>query len=686
MDGPGKYHVVAELDLTAKTSAPSEARSYIGRKMVIVQITGNNEFFQEVRGIPMGSEILIPLHALPPRGNFDIEICADYTKRTSSYTSRNVPQSAYTQLRARDGQLVDAALVNVPNMPTQPDLSRYFTRGVQPVSGPAQELYKLHDGTFILIDVRLNTPGYFEVISYPVPDRGNFNNYPSYRVESENTESEPGMCGSPVISEESNCILGIHVCGTKSRKWYALRLTSDMLEAARNRLVLESKRFISHPTPPSFSVKANHLDLTFDDEHEVMAVHALGEMISPIEEIGVVCRGDELYADRAEKHYFKNKNPNLIPAFGPCTTQPPQHPNGIAQVNSTLEKLNAPKFEVPVELIDRAAEDYLETSLDGIDFNSLIRELKSEREDFFTVRSLEEAKKGDGTGIIRGINNNSSAGCLYGGKKPRHYDMDVSGDPLEERVLKPYMMADIEKQELEWRAGRGTFDPFKRCSKTNELLPLQKAEEKTRSFYSNDMAFFLNMTRGIIPLKHVLRRSQALSECFVGVSAQSRDWKKLHDFLSKDGEYKNFVCGDFSGYDTQLPKALLDKAAWILVELARRGGMSESDLQFLRGALSSVVSPTLFWDGHVLRMANGQPSGEPLTVEINSIVNSLLMRMVFFVIMDEEYPLMSNPIFREFVLASRAELGNVTSVAPTGRSQSSNGKAIWGQRVRSDTD
>jgi hypothetical protein len=48
-------------------------------------------------------------------------------------------------------------------------------------------------------------------------------------------------------------------------------------------------------------------------------------------------------------------------------------------------------------------------------------------------------------------------------------------------------------------------------------------------------------------------------------------------------------------------------------------------------------------------MANGQPSGEPLTVEINSIVNSLLMRMVFFVIMDEEYPLMANPIFREFV-------------------------------------
>lgn len=157
------------------------------------------------------------------------------------------------------------------------------------------------------------------------------------------------------------------------------------------------------------------------------------------------------------------------------------------------------------------------------------------------------------------------------------------------------------------------------------------------------------MTRGIIPLKHVLRTNMQLSECFVGLTAQSKQWSALKDYLTKEDEFTNFVCGDFSGYDTQLPKALLDKAAWILLEMAKRGGMSKSDLQFLRGSLSSVVSPTLLWQGHVLRMANGQPSGQPLTVEINSIVNSLLMRMVFFVIMDRHYPRKSHSSFRSLV-------------------------------------
>jgi hypothetical protein len=83
--------------------------------------------------------------------------------------------------------------------------------------------------------------------------------------------------------------------------------------------------------------------------------------------------------------------------------------------------------------------------------------------------------------------------------------------------------------------------------------------------------------------------------------------------------------------------------------MARRGGMSQSDLEFLTGALSSVVSPTLLWQGHVLRAANGQPSGQPLTVEINSIVNSLLMRMAFQVIIAENYPRKVGTPYRELV-------------------------------------
>lgn len=664
-DSIGKYFFSPKPAEAAQTASRDEAMKFIGKKIVLVRISQNNdEECTEVRGIPLGSEILLPAHALPNKGLFDVEICADYAKRTSSYRSVDVPQTAYTQLIDRSGKPVDMVLLNVPNVPTQPDLSRFFAQDQVPVMGAAQELLKHHDGSYHLIDVRVRQPPFFDRPRYNT-NRGLFENFASYRVEAEDHTSSQGDCGSPVISEDANCIIGIHICGTGTNTWYALKITSDMIANARKYLKSESGRFISHPVPEKFVVKANHQKLIFDDVVKRRAVDSIGAFISPIEEVGTILKDGELYSDRAEKHYFKNKNPRLEEAFGPRVVQPPKYPNGEKQINSTLEKLNAPKFDVPIDLIDKAADDYLNTGFGSLNFDALICELRESRNDFFSVRSLDEAKKGDGSGIVGGINNNSSAGALYGGKKPRHYDMDIDGDPLEERKLLPYMVADIERQEIEWRSGRGTYDPFKRCSKTNELLPWTKAEEKTRSFYSNDMVFFLNMTRAIIPLKHVLRKSMPLSECFVGIAAQSKQWEMLKTFLDKNGEYNNFVCGDFSGYDTQLPKALLDKAAWILVEMARRGGMCESDLEFLRGALSSVVSPTLWWQGHVLRMANGQPSGQPLTVEINSIVNSLLMRMVFFTIMKEEHPEIKDPVFRDFVRLATYGDDNALGVDPS---------------------
>jgi len=149
-------------------------------------------------------------------------------------------------------------------------------------------------------------------------------------------------------------------------------------------------------------------------------------------------------------------------------------------------------------------------------------------------------------------------------------------------------------------------------------------------------------------LKSVLRDME-VSECYVGLAAQSQQWGKFHDHITKDGEYTKFVCGDFSGYDTQLPKALLEKAAAIIVQMYRENGSSESDVEYLRGFLSSVVSPAMIWEGNLLQFCSGQPSGQPLTVEMNSIVNSILLRMAFFTIMDKYYPEIKDPNYRLYV-------------------------------------
>lgn len=647
-------------DATCMTRTQFEKR--VGDKTLIVEVTGEHGTVT-VRGLPTGSELIVPYHAFPSSGTFDIEICADYSKRTSAYRMRNVPRNYLVQLNDRSGKPVDLCLVNLANFPRQACLIKHFAIDQQPMQGAGLELVKQMDGTTQYVDLRLSDRIPWTGNSYKT-EHGRFSDYPSYTCTSRGVKSEQGMCGSPILAKNTNCILGVHIAGTSSETWFALRITQDMILDGRERLLAKARTFIAHAKPEAFVVKNNLQGLEFESEITNRAVDEIGVILSPLHQLGSVYKDGSLYSDRAENFYFPNTNPKLEEAFGPRNSRPPVKVNGTEQINSTLIKLNDPKFDVPLDLLDRAADDYL-NKVGKVDFNSIIADLRAEDDQFFSVRSLDQALKGDDSGIVRGINNASSAGWIYGGKKTSHYDMTVDGDPHYERVLLPYMKNDLEVQEMQWRREEGTCDPFKRCSKANELLPWSKAAEKTRSFYGNDMIFFVNMTRAIIPLKHVLRRNKNHSECFVGLAAQGLEWCELKNFLTKDGRYTNFLCGDFSGYDTQLPKALLDKAAYILIEIAKRGGMSESDLKFLRGSLSSVVSPILLWQGHVLEAANGQPSGQPLTVEINSIVNSLLMRMTYFHIMDVHYPRLAKSNFRDYIRLATYGDDNLLGVDPS---------------------
>jgi hypothetical protein len=140
-------------------------------------------------------------------------------------------------------------------------------------------------------------------------------------------------------------------------------------------------------------------------------VDDIGVVLSPLCQIGTIYKGASLYSDRAENFYFPNINPKLEEAFGPRQSRPPVLVNGTEQINSTLIKLNDPKFDVPLDLLDRAAKDYLD-GVGGTDFNSIIADLRDGDENFFSVRPIDQALKGDESGIVRGINNASSAGWI----------------------------------------------------------------------------------------------------------------------------------------------------------------------------------------------------------------------------------------------------------------------------------
>lgn len=631
----------------ARTMTKDQVLADIAKHIAVATITSNGET-SVVKSLPMGSERLIPNHALS-KCNQDIVIKYGGSQG-ADYKNMDVPVTHISTLKKRKGifgtKELDAALVHLPNMPPGKNFSKYFAEeGSLPAQAGCSYIHKDCDtGEWKEVQVRarmLDTPIRYQTNS-------GIQTQMVYECEARDHSSSDGDCGQPLIY--NNSIIGIHIAGTSSNKWYCLAIDASTLEAAREVLKRETSILVAS-LPPEPVFKNNKKDLSIIDGETSYVCDALQTAVTPIVSLGVlVDAAKNLYRPRAEDYYFRNGNEQVEKEFGPLSSRPPKYVNGKEQINTTLLKFNTPKMDVPIGLMDRAMEDYLySVTCTGQSLADVASELERAQPGFFSVRPLQQALDGDQSGIIRGMNNSTSSGICYGGKKTNWMKMKDDGQPIIPRVLDSEIESDIYKIEDAWRSGQGTFDPFVRASKTNEVLPLEKAYEKTRSIYGNDMAFFIAATRGIIPLKHVLRNMKA-SECFVGLTAQSKQWQEdVYDYLTKDGEYTNFVCGDFSGYDTQLPKALLEKSGAIIMKIYRDNGASDSDLEYLRGFLSSVVSPVMVWEGHLLQFCSGQPSGQPLTVEKNSIVNSLLVRMAFYVIMDREYPEIKNPVFREWV-------------------------------------
>jgi hypothetical protein len=631
----------------ARTMTPAQVLAEIGKGIAQVTIKGDDNSTSTVKCLPMGSERLIPRHALPLVGVMDVTLRAT-NKLGARYNNVDVPQTHISNLTKSNlftTKILDAALVHLPNAPPGKDFTKYLAEeGTMPPQAACQYIHKnCDDGTYEIIPVRAR------LLKAPIQYKTSNTTEVQYVYECKaqyHTSSE-GDCGQPLVY--NNAVIGIHIAGNVSNVWYCLAIDRSTVNKANAILKQESSLFVaSTPSDPVF--KNNLKGFSIIDEPTDYVNKVLNTPVTPIVSLGTVLDvGMKLHKPRAEDYYFRNGNTQIEQEFGDLSSRPPRFVNGVTQINTTLLKFNTPKMDVPIELMDRAMNDYVRgTTIDGSSVAGVAALFEKEDPGFFSVRSLSQALDGDQTGVVRGMNNQTSSGVCYGGKKTKHMHLDADGDVLIPRELNDYVEADILTLENAWRSGQGTFDPFVRASKTNEVLPLKKAAEKTRSVYGNDMSFFIAATRGIIPLKHVLRNME-ISECYVGLAAQSTEWSELHDYLTFGGKFTKFVCGDFSGYDTQLPKALLEKSAAIILQLYRENGASSSDLEYLRGFLSSVVSPAMIWEGNLLQFCSGQPSGQPLTVEMNSIVNSILVRMAFFTIMKRDYPRIKNPNFRDYV-------------------------------------
>nr|ULF99819.1 MAG: hypothetical protein 1 [Dicistroviridae sp.] len=254
-------------------------------------------------------------------------------------------------------------------------------------------------------------------------------------------------------------------------------------------------------------------------------------------------------------------------------------------------------------------------------------------EEYRRVLTYEESIRGTGDEYMGPKNRLSSGGFRYNqekGNKPgqtkwfganEFYDFE-SEDALE-------MRKDVDTLIEDCRNGiiRGVY-----CVDTlkDEKRDLEKvAAGKTRVFSVCPAHFVTAFRQYFLGFSAWCMHNRIDNEIAVGTNQYSLDWTKVALRLKMKGTA--VIAGDFSNYDGSLNAQVL----WAILDIVNDWyNDGEENVKIRNGLWAHVVHSTHVFEDNVYMWTHSQPSGNPFTVIINSIYNSIIMRMAWRIVME----------------------------------------------------
>jgi hypothetical protein len=98
--------------------------------------------------------------------------------------------------------------------------------------------------------------------------------------------------------------------------------------------------------------------------------------------------------------------------------------------------------------------------------------------------------------------------------------------------------------------------------------------------------------------------------------------------MTKFGE-TNFIAGDYANFDKSMLALFIMEAFRLIEEIHRINGATEDHIKVIHGIALDTAYNYQNFNGDMIQFFGSNPSGHPLTVVINSIVNALYMRYVY---------------------------------------------------------
>lgn len=163
----------------------------------------------------------------------------------------------------------------------------------------------------------------------------------------------------------------------------------------------------------------------------------------------------------------------------------------------------------------------------------------------------------------------------------------------------------------------------------DEPIAFAKIEsQKTRIFAGAPADWCFVVRKYLLSFTRVLQNNKFVFESAPGTNPVSSEWGDIYHYLTQFGTDR-IVAGDYSKFDKNMSAQIILAAFEIIKNILKEANWTEEDLQIVTGISFDTAFPVMDFNGDLVEFFGSNPSGQPLTVIINGLVNSLYVRYVW---------------------------------------------------------
>jgi hypothetical protein len=230
-----------------------------------------------------------------------------------------------------------------------------------------------------------------------------------------------------------------------------------------------------------------------------------------------------------------------------------------------------------------------------------------------------------GDSYLKSLPMSTSGGFGFPGVKRQYFHF--TGEFHEPDDVLALEIARIEEA---YALGERAHVVFQGALKDEPVKHKKYVSGATRVFTASSVAFSIVVRKHFLQLTKCVRENNFLTECAVGMNCYSEQWDDLYYYLVAHG-VNNIGAGDHKAFDKNMPPSIIRGAFQILINYRiMKGNLTVLQHHIMVGVATDIAYPIVNMNGDLFQFFGSNPSGQPLTLLVNSLANSLYMRIAYY--------------------------------------------------------